>query len=104
VIPNASWVGRIISIAELLIGVALILGLLTGAAAFGGLSLNIVYMFSGSAGVNPAFAILAVLLVLAWRNAGWIGLDRFVLEGQRAPGLSSITGRMARRRVAVTSH
>jgi len=36
---------------------------------------------AGSAGVNPGYASLAVLLVLAWRNAGWIGLDRFVLNG-----------------------
>ena len=28
-------------------------------------------MFSGSAGVNPAFAIVGLLLVFAWRNAGW---------------------------------
>jgi thiosulfate dehydrogenase [quinone] large subunit len=102
VIPNASWIGKFISLAEILIGVALILGLLTGAAAFAGLSLNVIYMFTGSAGVNPAFAILAVFLVLAWRNAGWIGLDRFVLRGTRTPGLSA-TGRLSRRRVAVAN-
>ena len=72
VIPNASWIGRFISLGEILIGVALILGLFTGVAAFAGLSLNIIYMFTGSAGVNPMYAILSVLLVLAWRNAGWI--------------------------------
>ena len=60
--------------------VALILGLFTGAAAFAGLSLNVIYMFTGSAGVNPMYAILSVLLVLAWRNAGWIGLDRFIFN------------------------
>jgi len=83
VIPNASWIGRVISISELVIGVALILGLLTGFAAFGGLLLNLIYMFSGSAGVNPMYAIAAVFLVLAWRNAGWIGLDRFILRSDR---------------------
>jgi thiosulfate dehydrogenase [quinone] large subunit len=80
VVPNASWIGRLISVSELLIGVALILGLLTGVAAFAGLSLNLIYMFSGSAGVNPMFAIAGLFLVLAWRNAGWFGLDRFVLR------------------------
>jgi thiosulfate dehydrogenase [quinone] large subunit len=80
VVPNASWIGRFISLGEVLIGVALILGLFTGAAAFAGLSLNIIYMFTGSAGVNPMYAILSVLLVLAWRNAGWIGLDRFIFN------------------------
>lgn len=80
VIPNVSWIAKFISLGELLIGVALILGLFTGAAALAGLSLNIIYMFTGSAGVNPMYAILAVLLVLAWRNAGWIGLDRFIFN------------------------
>ncbi len=79
VIPNSSWIAKFITVSEILIGVALILGLFTGVAAFAGLSLNIVYMFSGSAGVNPMYAILSVLLVLAWRNAGWFGLDRVAL-------------------------
>jgi len=83
VIPNASWIAKCISVAEILIGVAILLGFLTGAAAAAGLSLNVIYMFSGSAGVNPMYAILSVLLVLAWRNAGWFGLDRAVLPAWR---------------------
>jgi thiosulfate dehydrogenase [quinone] large subunit len=79
VTPNSAWIAKFISLAEILIGVAILLGLFTGAAAAAGLSLNVVYMFSGSAGVNPMYAILSVLLVLAWRNAGWLGLDRFAL-------------------------
>jgi hypothetical protein len=55
------------------------LGLFTGVMAFLGVVLNLSFMFSGSAGVNPAFAIVGLLLVLAWRNAGWYGLDRWVL-------------------------
>src|ERR1700678_410321 len=80
VIPNASWIAKLVSLGELLIGVALILGILTGFAAVAALLLNLTYMFSGSAGVNPMYGILAVLLILAWRNAGWFGLDRFVLR------------------------
>jgi thiosulfate dehydrogenase (quinone) large subunit len=98
VIPNASWIARLVTVSELVIGVLLILGLFTGAAAIAGLSLNLIYLFTGSAGVNPAYAIVAVLLILAWRNAGYLGLDRFALPwvrelfhrtapvtGQRAP-------------------
>ena len=81
VIPNASWIARLISVAEIVIGIALVLGLFTGLAAFAGLSLNVIYMFSGSSGVNPMYAILSMLLILAWRNAGWFGLDRLVLRG-----------------------
>jgi thiosulfate dehydrogenase [quinone] large subunit len=79
VIPNASWIAKVVTVSELVIGVLLILGLFTGLAAVAGLTLNLVYMFTGSAGVNPAYAIVAVFLILAWRNAGYLGLDRFAL-------------------------
>jgi thiosulfate dehydrogenase (quinone) large subunit len=80
VIPNASWIAKLISLGELAIGIALILGLFTGLAALGGLTLNMVYMFTGSAGVNPAYMILEVPLILAWRNAGYLGLDRYAFN------------------------
>jgi thiosulfate dehydrogenase [quinone] large subunit len=83
VIPNASWIAKLITVSELVIGALLILGLFTGAAAIAGLSLNVIYMFTGSAGVNPAYAIISVLLILAWRNAGYIGLDRVALPALR---------------------
>jgi thiosulfate dehydrogenase [quinone] large subunit len=83
VIPNASWIAKVVTVSELAIGVLLILGLLTGAAAVAGLTLNLIYLFTGSAGVNPAYAIVAVFLILAWRNAGYLGLDRFVLPAAR---------------------
>jgi hypothetical protein len=34
--------------------------------------------------VNPAYAIVAVFLILAWRNAGYLGLDGFALPMARA--------------------
>ncbi len=81
VIPNASWIGRLVALGELIIGVALILGLFTGLAALAGLVFNLTYMFSGSAGVNPMYALASVGLILAWRNAGTLGLDHFILHG-----------------------
>ena len=103
VIPNASWIGRVVSLGEVLIGIGLILGLFTGVAAFAGLLLNLTYMFSGSAGVNPMFSLLAVFLVLAWRNAGWIGFDRFVLQNAWTPHRrGSIFGRVLHRNGPVT--
>jgi thiosulfate dehydrogenase (quinone) large subunit len=77
--PNASWIAKAVTLSEILIGIGLILGLFTGIAALGGVILNLIYMMSGTAGVNPAYALVGVLLVLAWRNAGIFGLDRFVL-------------------------
>jgi thiosulfate dehydrogenase [quinone] large subunit len=82
VIPNASVLAKVVSLGELLIGIGLIVGLFTGAAALAGVLLNLMYMFSGSAGVNPMYALLGVLLILAWRNAGWIGLDGLVFRSK----------------------
>jgi thiosulfate dehydrogenase (quinone) large subunit len=82
---NAVWMAKLVAVGEVIIGIALILGLFTGIFAFLGVVLNFSFVFSGSAGVNPLFIILGLLLVLAWRNAGWYGLDRFVLPKLGTP-------------------
>ncbi len=82
---GGGWLAPVIAIGEVLIGAALLLGLFTGIAAFCGALLTTAFGLAGIAGVNPVFLILEVLLVLAWRNAGWIGLDRFVLPKVGTP-------------------
>jgi thiosulfate dehydrogenase [quinone] large subunit len=82
---NAVWMAKLIAVGEVIIGIALVLGLFTGIFAFLGVVLNFSFVFSGSAGVNPALIIVGLLLVLAWRNAGWYGLDRFVLPRLGTP-------------------
>lgn len=67
-------------------------GKLTGLAF-----MNFNYMLAGSAGVNSVFLLLALLLVLAWKNAGWWGLDHFVLSALGSPGQA---GSLVQRRVA----
>jgi thiosulfate dehydrogenase (quinone) large subunit len=79
------WMGPMVAIGELVIGVLLILGLFTGIAAALGAVLNFSFVFAGSAGVNPAMILVSFLLILAWRNAGWIGLDRWVLPALGTP-------------------
>lgn len=71
--------GPIVAFGELVIGLALIAGAFTGIAAALGALLNFSFMFAGSAGTNPAMVLVAVFIVLAWRNAGWYGLDRYLL-------------------------
>ena len=85
VMPNASWIAKLIALGEIAIGVGLILGLFTGIAAFVAITLNFTYMMTGSAGVNPLYALAGVFLVLAWRNAGTLGLDRYVLRAVGTP-------------------
>jgi thiosulfate dehydrogenase [quinone] large subunit len=76
---------KVIALGEMTIGIALILGLFTGIAAFFGGMLSMSFGLAGVAGVNPAFFLAEVVLVLAWRNAGYIGLDRVVLPALGTP-------------------
>jgi thiosulfate dehydrogenase [quinone] large subunit len=82
---GAPIMSPMIAIGEFVIGAALILGLFTGIAAFFGGLLNFSFGLSGVAGVNPVFFVVEVLLVLAWRNAGYYGLDRYVLPALGTP-------------------
>jgi len=77
--------GPLVAIGEITIGIMLILGLFTGIVAFLGAILNFSFVFAGSAGINPAMIVVAALLILAWRNAGWYGLDRVVLPRVGTP-------------------
>ena len=74
-----TWFAKIIAVSELLIGVALILGLFVGVTAFLGGFMNWNFIMAGSASVNGMFFALSVLLVLAWKIAGYIGLDYTLL-------------------------
>ena len=77
--PNASLFATLVALGELAAGLGLLVGLLTGIAAFGGVFMNTNFLLAGSLGSNPALIIFGVFLVLAWRNAGWIGLDRWFM-------------------------
>jgi len=79
VIPNASLFATLVALGETAVGLGLLVGLLTGIAAFGGVFLNANFVLAGALGQNPALIILGTLLALAWRNAGWIGLDRWFM-------------------------
>jgi thiosulfate dehydrogenase [quinone] large subunit len=68
-----------------LTGIAVILGLLTGAAAFAGGVLS-AGLWPGQPLPLAALQIGAIVwLALAWKTAGWIGLDRWLLPAIGMP-------------------
>ncbi|HEX5827640.1 MAG TPA: DoxX family membrane protein [Candidatus Limnocylindrales bacterium] len=79
VVPNAGLFATLVALGEVAIGLGLLVGLLTGIAAFFAVFLSGNFILSGVLGSNPALIILGLFLVVAWRNAGWIGLDRVFL-------------------------
>lgn len=78
-LPNAKIFSFFVAYGELLVGLGLIVGLFTGVAAFFGGFMNVIFLLAGTLSTNPILFILATWLVLAWRNAGWYGLDRWAL-------------------------
>jgi thiosulfate dehydrogenase [quinone] large subunit len=85
VLPNIKVWSFAISIGEFLVGVALVLGLFTGIAAFFGGFMNVNYLMSGALSTNPILFVVATWLVLAWKTAGWIGLDHWALPALGTP-------------------
>jgi thiosulfate dehydrogenase (quinone) large subunit len=74
-----TWFAKLIVAAELVVGVALILGAFVGIAAFFGAFLNWNFMMAGTASINPLMFVFTILIILAWKTAGWYGLDRWLL-------------------------
>jgi thiosulfate dehydrogenase [quinone] large subunit len=74
-----AWFAKLIVAGELLVGVALILGAFVGIAAFLGGFMNWNFMMAGTASINPLLFTLSILLIMAWKTAGWWGLDRWLL-------------------------
>lgn len=78
-LQGASGAGDPLAVGLTLAGIALILGVLTGPAAFVGGCLSIGLWDSAGVPVVALLFAAVVWLVLAWKTAGWIGLDRWLL-------------------------
>jgi thiosulfate dehydrogenase [quinone] large subunit len=85
VLSNPSLWSYLITFGETLVGIGLILGLFTGIAAFFGSFMNVNYLLAGTVSTNPLLFIIATWLVLAWKTAGWLGLDHWVLPAVGTP-------------------
>ncbi|HET7037355.1 MAG TPA: hypothetical protein VFI42_16840 [Thermomicrobiaceae bacterium] len=79
------WFAKVITFGEMLVGIGLIVGALVGFAAFFGALMNFSFMLAGSASTNPVLLIFSVGLILAWKVAGYWGIDRYLLPAVGAP-------------------
>lgn len=80
-----SWFSWLIVFGEIAVGLGLIFGCLTAIAAFFGTLMNFSFMLAGSSSSNPMMFGLTVFIILAWKNAGYWGLDRYVLPAIGTP-------------------
>jgi thiosulfate dehydrogenase (quinone) large subunit len=74
-----SWFAPLVAFGEFMIGAALIVGAFVGIAAFFGALMNWNFLMAGAASTNPVLLMLGIFLILAWKVAGWYGLDRYLL-------------------------
>jgi len=99
VLPNATVFAYLVTFGEVLIGLGLIFGVLTGIAAFFGVFMNLNFLLAGAVSINPVIGVLALFLVLAWRIAGFYGIDSYLLPLLGTPW----TGTLAHRKISIVS-
>lgn len=78
-IPNADLFSFMVAWGEVLVGIGLILGVFTTAAAFFGVMMNFSFMFAGTVSSNPWLVLISMFILAAGANAGRFGGDRWVL-------------------------
>lgn len=80
-----TWFAPLVAWGEVLVGLGLIVGAFVGLAAFFGTLMNFNFMLAGSTSTNPVLFGLGIFLVLAWKVAGYWGLDRWLLPALGTP-------------------
>lgn len=78
-IPNADLFSTMVAWGEFLVGLGLILGVFTSAAAFFGVMMNFAFMFAGTVSTNPWMLLISMVILAAGANAGRYGGDRWML-------------------------
>ena len=90
------WFAKLISVGELLVGIALIIGLFVGLAAMFGGIMNLNFLLAGSLSSGPVLLMLEVFLLVAWKISGHLGVNYFIHKyfgtfWQPGPGLKKKT-------------
>lgn len=78
-LPNVDIFNHLIPIGECLVGLGLILGALTTAAAFFGLLMNFMFLLAGTVSINPWLILFGTIVLFAGANAGKFGADFYVV-------------------------
>ncbi|HJZ49249.1 MAG TPA: DoxX family membrane protein [Roseiflexaceae bacterium] len=77
-LPNATALSYMVAYGEILVGIALILGIFTHFAALMGVVMNLSYLFAGTTSTNPQMLVVGLIIFLVGGVAvGFYGLDYF---------------------------
>ena len=70
-----AWFAKLVAYGELIVGIVLVIGAFVGIAA----------SFQARISTNPLLFTAAIVLILAWKVAGYYGLDRVLLPALGTP-------------------
>ena len=65
ILPHLTFWSHVVTLGEICVGIALVLGLFVGVAAFFGAFMNLNFLLAGTVSINPVLLPLEILLVLA---------------------------------------
>src|ERR671932_493818 len=83
-LPNATLFSYFVAFDELLVGIALIVGIFTHFAALMGVIMNLSYLFAGTTSTNPQMLVVGLTIVLVGGVAvGYYGVDFFARPIER---------------------
>ncbi len=88
-LPNAQIFSYLVAWGEVLVGIALVLGILTRFAAAMGVAMNLAFLFAGTSGDNVPMLLVGLPIAFS-AAAGYYGVDRFLMP--------AVKGFVARRR------
>ena len=78
-LPHATLFSYLVAYGELLVGLALLVGVFTRFATLMALMMTLSYLFAGSIGSNPQMLLAEAAVLFAGAAAGAYGLDRYLL-------------------------
>ena len=97
VVQIAPNVRTLLGSSELIIGLLLLIGALTGLTAFISIVLSVNALWPGPAASDPIAFASTMLLIVSWRTAGWYGLDHWLLR-EPTTTQTTPTGDLAKRK------
>jgi thiosulfate dehydrogenase [quinone] large subunit len=96
-LPNADLFAYLVAYGELLVGLALAIGLFTRVAALAGVTMNLAFLWAGTTSANPPLLLLGLGLVFFGHRPGRFGVDGWLFPRlrERVPAQARRLGREA---------
>jgi len=78
-LPNAALFQNLVAVGEILVGIALIFGILSKAAVVGGAIMNLAFLSAGTSSSNPTMLAAEMAMLFAGLGVGYYGIDYYLI-------------------------